>query len=293
MEKILITGSSGFIGRHLVVALREVGHTVIEADRCIGIDLCDPVTVKSLPEVDRVVHLAAFNGTKHFYQRPLDVIRDSVLPTQYLLDRYAGSVKRFVFSGSCESYAGTVNLYGYKVPTDEQVPLTISDITNPRWSYGGSKIVNELQCTAAWHQCQQEYSIIRYHNIYGPGQVDHFIPEFYNRARQGDLSLNGWKNTRSFMYISDAIRATLHVIFESAFSNQIVNVGVENEISILELAKMILNISNITGDLILNPAPEGSIDRRCGDISRLQGLTNFTPSVSLEDGVKLTLESLL
>ena len=293
MEKILITGSSGFIGRHLVVALREIGYNVVEADRCIGIDLCDPTAVKSLPEVDRVVHLAAFNGTKHFYQRPLDVIRDSVLPTQYLLDRYAGSVKRFVFAGSCESYAGTVNRYGYKVPTDEQVPLTISDVTNPRWSYGGSKIVNELQCTAAWHQYQQEYSIIRYHNIYGPGQVDHFIPEFYNRARQGDLSLNGWKNTRSFMYISDAIRATLHVIFESAFSNQIVNVGVENEISILELAKMILTVSNITGDLILNPAPEGSIDRRCGDISRLQELTNFTPSVSLNEGLKLTLESLL
>jgi nucleoside-diphosphate-sugar epimerase len=89
MEKILVTGSSGFIGTHLVKSLKEQGHIIVEADRKNGIDLCDLSTVQSLPDVDIVVHLAAFNGTRHFYEQPLNVIRDGVLPTQYLVDRYA------------------------------------------------------------------------------------------------------------------------------------------------------------------------------------------------------------
>ena len=290
--KILVTGSSGFIGQHLVPALETQGHVVVRADRTDGCDLTVKVNVDSLPDVDIVVHLAAHNGTKHFYNRPLDVVRDSVLPTQYLLDRYAGQVKRFVFTGTCESYAGAVDLFDYPVPTDEQVPLVIGDVTNPRWSYGGSKIVNEIQCVAAHAQLGQEYAIIRYHNVYGPGQVDHFIPEFYDRVLTGDLTLHGWENTRSFMYISDAIEATCRVIFEQPFANQIVNIGVDDEISIRDLAIQILYEAGISGDVVCMPAPEGSVKRRCGTIDKFHSLTDFEAKIALPEGIRLTLESL-
>ena len=290
--KILVTGSSGFIGQHLVPALESQGHVVVRADRTDGCDLTVKVNVDSLPDVDIVVHLAAHNGTKHFYNRPLDVVRDSVLPTQYLLDRYAGQVKRFVFTGTCESYAGAVDLFDYPVPTDEQVPLVIGDVTNPRWSYGGSKIVNEIQCVAAHAQLGQEYAIIRYHNVYGPGQVDHFIPEFYERALTGNLTLHGWENTRSFMYISDAIEATCRVIFEQPFANQIVNIGVDDEISIRDLAIQILYEAGISGDVVCMPAPKGSVKRRCGTIDKFHSLTDFEAKVMLSEGIRLTLESL-
>ena len=290
--KILVTGSSGFIGQHLVPALESQGHVVVRADRTDGCDLTVKANVDSLPDVDIVVHLAAHNGTKHFYNRPLDVVRDSVLPTQYLLDRYAGQVKRFVFTGTCESYAGAVDLFDYPVPTDEQVPLVIGDVTNPRWSYGGSKIVNEIQCVAAHAQLGQEYAIIRYHNVYGPGQVDHFIPEFYERALTGNLTLHGWENTRSFMYISDAIEATCRVIFEQPFANQIVNIGVDDEISIRDLAIQILYEAGISGDVVCMPAPEGSVKRRCGTIDKFHSLTDFEAKVMLSEGIRLTLESL-
>lgn len=292
MKRILVTGSSGFIGRHLVAALDKLGHTVFCADRTHGVDLTDKQCVDALPDVDIVVHLAAHNGTKRFYTHPLDVIRDGVLPTQYLIDRYAGKIERFVFTGTCESYAGAVDLFDYPVPTDEKVPLVVGDVTNPRWSYGGSKIVNELQCVAAHQQLGQEYSIIRYHNIYGPGQVDHFFSEFYERALTGDLSLNGWDNTRSFMYISDAVEATVRIIFEPVFANEIVNVGVDAEISIKDIAELILKSANIPGELVLRDAPPGSVKRRCGDVTKLNQLTTFEPKVSLEAGIKLTLESL-
>lgn len=292
MKKILITGSSGFIGQHLVPFLEQQGHIIVKADRTNGIDLTKKELVDNLPDVDIVVHLAAHNGTKHFYNRPLDVIRDSVLPTQYLIDKYAGKVERFVFTGTCESYAGAVDLFDWPVPTDETVPLVVGDVTNPRWSYGGSKIVNELQITAAYSQLGQEYSIIRYHNIYGPGQIDHFIPEFYERAKAGDLTLKGWENTRSFMYISDAIKATAQVIFDSLCANQIINIGVNDEKSIKELATIILEQANISGELILEDAPIGSVKRRCGDLTKMNKLLNFVPEVSLEEGIKKTLESL-
>lgn len=292
MKTILVTGGKGFIGSHLSRYLDDQGHHVILADRSLGFDLTQREDTDLLPDVDIVVHLAAFNGTKHFYERPLDVIRDNVLATQNLLDRYAGRVERFIFSGTCESYAGAVDKFNWPVPTDESVPLVVDDVTNPRWSYGGSKIVNELQIIAAEQQLGQEYTIIRYHNIYGPGQRDHFIQEFYARARTGNLTLNGWSNTRSFMYISDAVEVTSNIIFSSSCRNQILNVGVEEELSIKEVAEVILEQAGIQGELQLGPAPKGSVSRRCPDVTKLKRLVEFSPRVSLREGIRQTLESL-
>jgi UDP-glucose 4-epimerase len=292
MKKILVTGSSGFIGRHLVSALRSRQYEVIEADRVKGVDLADPEIVQRLPDVDTVIHLAAFNGTRHFYERPLDVIRDNVLPTQYLLDRYAGSVDLFAFTGTCESYAGMTDHYGWPIPTPESVPLVVTDVQNPRWSYGGSKILNELQCAAAHSQLGQDYVILRYHNVYGPGQRDHFIQEFWQRALQGELSLYGWNNTRSWMYITDAIEATLAVIGTPSCRNEIINIGTDQEYTIQDMAKMIMEAADIQGELTLHDAPTGSVKRRSGDTTKLRTLTGFEPKIDIRQGIQLTVDSL-
>lgn len=288
-EKILITGSHGFIGQHIVKALANYDYEIYTADINDGQDLCDVTTVNNLPDVDIVLHLAAHNGTKHFYEKPYTVTRNNLLPTQLLLDRYAGRCKKFIFTGTCESYAGAVDLLDYKIPTDEQVPLVVADVTNPRWSYGGTKIANELQVISAYNELAQEYVIIRYHNIYGPGQRDHFIPEFAERAIQGDVSLYGWENTRSFMYIDDAVDATIKLI-KSERSNCIVNVGNDQEISIKEVAEMILDVLNIKQPINLNPAPTGSVGRRLPDITLLKTLIDYTPKVSLREGIIKTLK---
>lgn len=292
MQTILVTGSSGFIGRHLVSALRSQRHEVIEADRAKGIDLTDPAVVRALPDVDTVVHLAAFNGTRHFYERPLDVIRDNVLPTQYLLDRYAGRVDQFVFTGTCESYAGMTDHYGWPIPTPETVPLVVADVQNPRWSYGGSKILNELQCVAAHTQLGQDYVILRYHNVYGPGQRDHFIQEFWDRMQQGRLSLYGWENTRSWMYITDAIDATVRVMSTPTCRNQIINIGTDQEYTIRDMAEMIMAAAGVQGELELHDAPSGSVRRRSGDTTKLRELTGFQPRVDIKQGIKATVDSL-
>jgi nucleoside-diphosphate-sugar epimerase len=289
-KKILVTGSDGFIGQHLVTALVELGYQVVTADKKSKTDLCDWPTVKSLPDVDIVFHAAAFNGTRFFYQNPYSVIRNNTLPTQYLLDRYAGNCEHFIFTGTCESYAGAVDRFDWPVPTDESVPVVIDDVLNPRWSYGGSKALGELMCVGAHVELEQPYTILRYHNIYGPGQVDHFIPEFAQRADLGNTELYGYSNTRSFMYVSDAVDITLQLI--NTPLNQIVNIGSDYEITIKDLATMILQLKNISTPLVCKPAPTGSVSRRCPDLSRLKSLIKYNPLVDLHQGVKLTLESL-
>lgn len=289
---ILVTGSDGFIGKALVKKLLELDHNVIQADKNTGIDLTDKTLVDSLPDVDIVVHLAAFNGTKYFYTQPFDVITHNLLPTHYLLQRYAGKVSKFIFSGTSESYAGAVDNFNWQVPTDESVPLVVSDTLNPRWSYGGSKITNELQVTSAYHQYQQDFTIIRYHNVYGPEQTHHFIPEFIERAKGGDYTLHGWDNTRSFIYIDDAVAATVNIMFNDQCTNEIIHVGNCDEISIKDLAEKILKKLNINGNLILQAAPEGSTLRRCPDTTKLKSLINYTQTVSIDQGLDYIIKSL-
>jgi UDP-glucose 4-epimerase len=290
--KILLTGSSGFLGSHYYDFLKALDHELITADRSSGIDLTNKDLVDNLPDVDIVIHFAAFNGTKKFYSQPYDVVRDNLLPTQYLLDRYAGKVKLFVHAGTCESYAGGLGLDIINIPTNEQVPLVVDDITNPRWSYGGSKIANELQVFSAYHQFQQNFQIIRFHNIYGPRQHLHFIPEFVERLKTGDREVYGANETRSFCYVTDAITACYALMLEPKSYNKVINVGSGIETSILEVSNIIANEIGVEENLIPVAGKQGSVSRRCPDISLLQSLITWKPTTDLKTGIKLTLESL-
>jgi nucleoside-diphosphate-sugar epimerase len=291
MKKILLTGSSGFLGSHYKKFL-ESYYTVICADRSSGIDLTDKNKVDQLPDVDIVVHFAAFNGTKKFYTQPYDVVRDNLLPTQYLLDRYSGKVEMFIHAGTCESYAGGLALGLIDIPTPEDIPLVVDDIMNPRWSYGGSKIANELQVIAAHHQHNQNFQIIRFHNVYGPGQVDHFIPEFVSRINNGDATVFGANETRSFCYVSDALEACHQLMNTPAAYNKIINVGTGKESTILEIAEIISKELKIDLPLIPVEGKKGSVARRCPDISLLKSLIDWEPKIDLVRGLKLTLESI-
>jgi nucleoside-diphosphate-sugar epimerase len=288
LTTVLLTGSTGFIGSELAAALTDQGYVLVHADRTHGIDLTDPICVNNLPDVNIVVHLAAL--TTQSYDQPADVLRTNLLSTQYLIDRYAGKIQRFVLASTSETYASTVALFDWPVPTDEKVPLSIEDVTNPRWSYGASKIANELQVTAAHKQLGMDYTIIRYHNTYGPGQQNQFIPDFVQRAKAGNLLLKGWDSTRSFMYIDDVVAATVKIIQEPKCVNEIINVGSEDERNIKQVAELILDKMGITGELTLVGSPPGSVLRRCADLSKMKLLIDFVPRVSLEQGIAKILD---
>jgi UDP-glucose 4-epimerase len=310
-KTILITGGAGFIGFRAAEILSLKNEVIIvdnfqrrPADERLSLllskppvsliegDLSSEEFVSKLPKVDYIFHLAALNGTSNFYSRPFDVIKAATAPTLNLLARYGNSgVERFIFSGTSESYSGAIDAFDWPVPTGEDVPLVISDVTNSRWSYASGKIASESMIFAASAQFGTPVSVVRFHNVYGPRMGSmHVIPEFVNRAKSGVFSLYGSQNQRSFIFIDDAVSATTSVATSSEALNEIVHIGTSEEVSMTQLARKIMDIGGWDGRLEIFPAPEGSVSRRQPDIRKLQRLTGFKPKVSLEEGLRKTVD---
>lgn len=286
--KMLLTGSHGFIGSHYYEFLKQQKRCVVPFDTKIrGEDLKDENNVKHLPDFDVVVHLAATNGTRLFYENPTDVCINNTLPTLNLIQRYRDTKTKFVFASTCEIFNGAIDEGYYTIPTDEQVPVVFNNIQNPRWSYSIPKALGENLVA----NCGLDYLIIRYFNVYGPGQIDHFINEFVERCKQGEYYING-DDTRSFCYVDDAVHMTDALVRNH--SNKTVNVGNQEEVKISVVAKLIMGIMDINPDkLEVRPSPAGSVKRRCPDTTLVRDLTGFTDYTPLIIGLRKTVESLL
>lgn len=313
----LVTGSAGFLGFALAKKLSDDDgtHVFCVDNFCRGdkdghyealcsrnnvthltIDLSDPALLSELPSsIDVVFHLAALNGTQNFYDHPFAVMKHTALPTFNLVERYrAEGLKRFVFASSSEAYASTVNAGIAELPTSEDVLLSIDDIENPRWSYAAAKIFGEAAVINGCREKGISWSIIRYHNVFGPRMGDkHVIPDFLMRARRGEFALYGHDETRSFIYVDDAVRATIAVAASPACANEILNVGSSREISMRELAMKIMDFMELQGELKLFPSPKGSVKRRCPSVAKLVRLTGFQEDWSLEAGLQATAEAYL
>lgn len=286
MNKILLTGHKGFIGSHYYKKIK-VDNEVTVCDKREGMDLKDNNVVQNLPDVNVVVHMAATNGTKLFYEIPTEVAFNNTIPTFNLIERYKNTNTKFVFTSTCEIFNGAIDKGLYPVPTDENVPIMFDTITNPRWSYSIPKALGENLIANSG----LPWLIIRYFNIYGPGQIDHFISEFVNRVKQGEYYIKG-NDTRSFCYIDDAIEITDRLV--KHHSGHIVNVGRQEETSIEDVAKMIMDIMGVDPTkLEKRTGVQGSAKRRCPDTSLMINLTEFNEYTPLKIGLKKTVESLL
>jgi nucleoside-diphosphate-sugar epimerase len=313
-NRILVTGAAGFVGYHLARKLAESPRNQIycvdnfvrgewdeaytalskqpnvEAIEC---DLTDAAAVRALPSgMDRIYHFAALNGTQNFYERPFEVVRCCTLPTMHLLEKYGpAGLKRFIYAGTSEAYAATVTRFGWEIPTGEDVPLSFDDVHNARWSYGASKMHGEIATINAGRHFRMPYSIIRIHNTYGPRMGDkHVIPDFLTRAKDGVFALYGHEETRSFIYVDDAVAATILIGESPACEGQIVNVGGSEELTMLSLADHLMRIGGFKGEIKLYPAPEGSVRRRAAKLDLLRKLTGFRESWTLEKGLRRTAE---
>jgi dTDP-glucose 4,6-dehydratase/UDP-glucose 4-epimerase len=183
------------------------------------------------------------------------------------------------------------------IPTSEVVPLVIPDVANPRYSYGGGKILCEL---IAHNYCRSDFdrvTIFRPHNVYGPDMGwEHVIPQFALRGIQlRDTPLHpklfhikgDGMQTRSFIYINDFIEGLIAVITKGEHM-QTYNIGTTEQISIGELAYQVCNHFGLEVQLVPSNAPIGETSIRCPDITRLQGL-GFRPTTTLSEGLSTTL----
>lgn len=320
---VLITGGAGFIGYHLAhnLSLEQNTNVYIIDDlskrdyTSIGMEMFDALIAKEnvyfrhidltntnmlkdmLDDIfyDVVYHLAAINGTYKFYMTPVNIIENNVLSTMSLLKcLHVNNCGRFIFTSSCEAYASTIQNKYDSIPTNEKVSLSIDDVFNPRWSYGGSKILEELYVTNYCNNYNMEFCILRYHNVYGIRDYRHVVPDLIKKMEIFDnvpieVEICG-NNTRSFLYIDDCIEYTKRLAMCKHTFNQIYNVGIQKETSILDLAlemKAILN-KDITFKIL--PAPKGSVTRRCPDMKKTIEATNYYPKTTLTNGLKIMID---
>lgn len=295
MKRILITGSSGFIGNELVRSFAEEKNNLVYAvDKKknnfsklknvfqINVDL-KKQKLKFPRNIDVVIHLAAYNGTKFFYEKPLEVINDNIIPTLNLINYFKKKIpKLFVYAGSPESIVGATEYFKYKIPTDEKCPLVVSDPYNKRWSYGNSKALGEQAVIASG----LPFIILRYFNVFGPGQKDHFVSDFLSRIKKKQYKIYGSNNTRTFIYLDDAIKATKLLINNKRAVNEIFNIGGDKEIKIKDFAKMIMEILKIKKKLRYYPSPVGSALRRCPDTKKLKKFVQFEYDFDLKEGLR-------
>lgn len=310
--RYLVTGGAGFVGSALVKALAGEGHEVVVLDnmsrgrfsRLAGVR-CEIIAgdVNSQSDVtdamqgcDGTAHLAYLQGTQTFYAEPRQVLETAVRGMLNVLHacEVTGCADLLLVSSSEAYQVATV------VPTPEDIPLTVPDVLNPRYSYGGGKIACELMALA-WQRTGllDRVVIARPHNIYGPDMGwEHVIPEFCERMSrltreqpEGviDFPIQGTgQETRSFCYISDCTDQ-LAKLADPATPGGIYHVGAMNEITITEVAQMIAAAYEREIKVVPGTLPKGSPPRRLPDTAKITALTGL-PEVGFPAGVRRTVE---
>jgi dTDP-glucose 4,6-dehydratase/UDP-glucose 4-epimerase len=298
-RRILVTGGTGFIGSAVVRALVTQGHRVRSLDNdsrgstqrladlageveLLSGDIRDPGAVgAAVRGVEAVCHLAAVNGTRHFYERPELVLDVAIRGMLNVLDacRRHGAGDLVVFSSS-EAYQSPPI-----VPTPEEVPLVVPDVLEPRYSYGGGKLASELLAINFGRTGFSRVAIVRPHNVFGPDMGrEHVIPELslkaaeLRRAAAGPLRLpiqGSGQETRAFLFIDDFVDGFLRV-FERGAHLGIYHIGSDRETTIAELARDIGAVFGRQVEIVPGRLAPGGALRRCPDISRSRAL-GFEP----------------
>lgn len=309
--KYLVTGGTGFIGSSLVRELVHEGHEVRvlddnsrgrkhriadiidNVDLQVG-DVRDPQAVDdAVKGVDCVCHLAYVNGTENFYSKPDLVLEVAVKGMTNILDacRKHG-VGEFLLTSSSEAYQTPA-----LVPTPEDVPLVVPDVMNPRYSYGGGKIISELLLVNRARTDFKRAIITRPHNVYGPDMGNgHVVPQFIKRIMELiaaqpegviDFPIQGTgQETRAFAYISDFV-AGIKCALDHGEHMNVYNVGNDQEISMIDLLHKVAGYFGRELNVIKGPLLPGGTLRRCPDITKLRQL-GYEPHISLDEGLALT-----
>lgn len=322
--KNLITGAAGFIGYHLATKLADRGDRVVLVDNlergaedsafrmlCARpnvsfheVDLTDPIKLwpagyadslrDALEGITDVYHLAAVNGTSTFYDRPSKVLRTNLLSLIHVLDwmKQQPQMPRLLFTSSNEAYAGLEAMDQLRIPTPEAGPLVVADPYNPRWSYGGSKLVGEQLVIHTAKDFEFPAVIVRPHNFYGPrAGMGHVIPQMIDRIarREDPFRIWGPEQTRSFCYIDDAVDGMVRAMDCASPEVPTFHIGSLEETRIRDLADRLFAICDWTprGKDYLD-APAGSVARRMPDTSKLRTHTGWRCNWPLEDGLRKT-----
>ncbi|GAB4205411.1 MAG: NAD-dependent epimerase/dehydratase family protein [Bacteroidia bacterium] len=233
---------------------------------------------------DYVFHFAAVVGVKRTQENPLKVLND-IKGIEYILQlSKTSNVKKFFYSSSSEVYGEPV-----EIPQREHsTPL------NSRVPYAVVKNVGECYCRSFYKEYQLPYTIFRFFNTYGPYQTTDFvIPKFLVAALKNEpITIYGdGSQSRTFTYIDDNVDTMITVMENNLLDNDVINIGHDEMISVLELAQRIIRLTNSKSEIVfLPPLKEGDMSRRMPDNSKMKSILN-RPLIGLEEGIKKLLSN--
>ena len=314
--KVLITGGAGFIGSHLAEHFQKLGDEVTVLDnfstgskRNLGIfsfsgktvdgDIRDAKLIESLiTDTDLVLHMAAALGVANILNSPIESISTNIAGSEVVLMASTKFKKRIVIASTSEIYGKNP-----KQPLSEEDDRVIGAPQNIRWSYSDAKAIEEAMARSLFLTTQLPVTTVRFFNTVGPRQTGKYgmvVPRFVQAALQNkDLVVHGdGTQSRVFCHVEDAIAGLLELLEYKESIGEVFNIGGEGEISINDLAKEIIAVTNSSSKIVHIPYveayPEGFEDmqRRVPNTGKIRNLTWWEPKNNLEEIIKSVVSSL-
>jgi UDP-glucose 4-epimerase len=308
--KYLITGGAGFIGSHLTEALVSRGDQVVVLDNFFTSSMGnlnqvkDKVNVvegnildqtlirKMVSESDYIVHLAAALGVFNIVNKPLESLKTNLQGSEIVLEATDKYKKPVLIASTSEVYGKNT-----KVPLSEEDDRIIGHPLKSRWSYSEAKAVDESLAYFYYLENKLPIRIVRFFNTVGPRQVGNYgmvVPRFISAALKNEpLAVYGsGEQIRCFCHVDDAVRALLLVMDSEKAVGEVFNVGNNQQISIMELAKRVIELTRSSSSIekiaYEKAYPEGFEDmqRRVPDISKIKQVLGWTPEINLDQIIK-------
>jgi UDP-glucose 4-epimerase len=307
--RVLITGGAGFIGSHLSDAYIARGDEVFVLDDLstgsieniqhlrkhprfhYTIDSVHkpPVVAELVDECDVVFHLAAAVGVKLIVESPVRTIETNVHGTEVVLAQANKKKKKVLVASTSEVYGLSSD-----VPFREDGNLVMGATTKGRWSYACSKAIDEFLALAYWREKKLPTVVVRLFNTVGPrqtGQYGMVIPNFVKQALAGrPITVHGdGTQSRCFGYVGDVVGALVKLMNHPGAVGEVYNIGSNEEVSILELAKRVKQLTGSSSEIVFQPYREAYGDdfedmpRRIPDITKINQLVGFRPTRSLNE----------
>ena len=298
--RILVTGGAGFIGSHLIDRLMSAGHEVICLDNfytgrksnilkwmnnpyfeVIRHDITEPIRL----EVDQIYHLACPASPVHYQYNPVKTVKTNVMGTLNMLGLAKRVKARFFLASTSEVY-GDPEVH----PQTEEYWGNVNPI-GIRSCYDEGKRIAETLTFDYYRQNKVDIRVVRIFNTYGPRMLENdgrVVSNFIVQALRGiPLTVYGdGSQTRSFCYVSDLVEGFIRLMNSDYVGP--VNLGNPGEYTILELAQTIQNMVNPDVEIHYDPLPSDDPRRRQPDITKAKTFLDWSPTVPLQEGLKLT-----
>jgi len=307
--RVLITGGAGFIGSHLSDAYLQRGDEVFVIDDLstgsienirhlkenprfhYTIDNINnqPLTAELVDQCDVIFHLAAAVGVKLIVESPVRTIENNVHGTEVVLSLANKKKKKVLVASTSEVYGLSA-----EVPFREDGNLVMGATTKGRWSYACSKAIDEFLALAYWREKKLPTIVVRLFNTVGPrqtGQYGMVIPTFVKQALAGrPITVYGsGKQSRCFCYVGDVVGALVKLMDSEGSVGEVFNIGSTQEISILDLAKLVKELTKSESEIVFVPYDEAyeegfeDMPRRIPDTSKVNKLVGFKPEKRLDE----------